>query len=309
MPAEINDTSDYHINLMETLGWEQTVCNTLECENSPCRRFLENNTTYGNLLQSYFSTLFNLSEVKKVLEVGGGYGYLMRDLLLKNSGMRAVMADISPFLLKKQRETLSGFNVEFIRGDFFALSPDYLSDFDLVIMNEMIGDLPAVCNINADNGGEKIIDLYYKEANEIINKYDLETPESGNFNLNTGALRAVELLCGAKVKYIFLSEHSCEADSPVKYRCSNLKTIDGFPERIKLKGHDEFSIKFSHLESIAGSYNYQTVRNSYIDFIALKESPELNFILAGSSDKDAHEAVRHFVDDLYIYESLVLVRQ
>ena len=36
--------------------------------------------------------------------------------------------------------------------------------------------------------------------------------------------------------------------------------VAGFPERIHLKGHDEYTVKFSHLEAVATAHGYRDER-------------------------------------------------
>ena len=50
MKYEGNDTTEYHIDELESLGWALTVCNALEPAGSPCRLILKRNASYGHLL-------------------------------------------------------------------------------------------------------------------------------------------------------------------------------------------------------------------------------------------------------------------
>ncbi len=47
MSIHINSTEQYHINEMESLGWELTVCNMLQDEESPIRSILKKDQTLG----------------------------------------------------------------------------------------------------------------------------------------------------------------------------------------------------------------------------------------------------------------------
>lgn len=83
----------------------------------------------------------------------------------------------------------------------------------------------------------------------------------------------------------------------------------GKPEKISLKGHDEYSIQFSYLEKIAKTKGYRILRNSYADILQVEFSDRVNFIMRSSSSKDEHEIIRHFIEDVYKYEYLVLVKE
>ena len=81
----------------------------------------------------------------------------------------------------------------------------------------------------------------------------------------------------------------------------------GFPERIRLKGHDEYTVKFSHLEKIADSLGYGTRRGPIADYLEPVFSERLKTILSGPvSLSDDDETVRHFASDLFQYEYLLL---
>jgi len=124
---EINDPRNYYRSEIKTLGWELTVCNALSSPASPCRRTLKVDKPYGALLYDFIAP--PLTPPLQILEVGGGYGVLMRDFLKPHSSHGVQLWDISPALLAKQRETLSGFNVSFAECDFLAVGTEALSAF------------------------------------------------------------------------------------------------------------------------------------------------------------------------------------
>ncbi len=99
MNPSYHSTRDYHLKDLQTLGWELTVCNSLHPENSPCRGILRRSASYGKLLHDFLDRIRPMKEVGRILEVGGGYGWLMRDFLSLQPELRAVMLDLSPFLL------------------------------------------------------------------------------------------------------------------------------------------------------------------------------------------------------------------
>jgi hypothetical protein len=129
------------------------------------------------------------------------------------------------------------------------------------------------------------------------------------FNFNIGAVQAAEKLCLAGVNYIYMSEHSCEAVAPVDLHVKIDIHSNGYPRKIALKGHDEYTIKFSHLEKVAAYFNYRIIRGSYSDFLKINDIGRLNFILTSGSDKDEHEIIRHFVSDLFLYEYVILISE
>jgi hypothetical protein len=91
MNYEVNDTSDYHLYDLDTLGWELTVCNALDPQHSPCRRVLKRNDSYGHLLYDHLDRFIPMRSLQKIIEIGGGYGYLTRDFLNRSNLMQTKM--------------------------------------------------------------------------------------------------------------------------------------------------------------------------------------------------------------------------
>ena len=303
----INNTAGFHIYEMDTLGWELTVCNTLEPETSPARQILSRRGSFGCMLYDFLSELVPLHNVSSVLEVGGGYGFLMRDFLDKNPGLSASMLDISPFLLQKQKDLLEHRGAFFFEQDFLAADTNFLKQYDLVLLNENIADFPTACTLTADMLEGNGCDGDLSEIRRLVRAYGLSF-QGEVFNFNFGAVKAVELLCSAGVPYVYLSEHSCETEGPERYRESLGITPTGNPERIALKGHDEYTIRFSHLEAVARHFNYRVFRGNYTDIFPVVFDEKVNFILTSKTEKDEHEIIRLFISDLYKYEYLVLVK-
>jgi hypothetical protein len=261
------------------------------------------------------------------------------------------MLDISPYLLAKQKEILQGSPVNFLEKDILQIEINSLSLFDMVIMNENLGDLPtlafysdthgykpqsnlrkylaASCGVlypplrgivplansatlrlrnwsftNKDNSDDE---LSYEKAIDFIEKYQLSITEGES--INTGAWEALENLCLAGIKYIYLSEHSCEAKVPAYLKPYIHFDSSGAPERIVLKGHDEYTIKISYLQRIAETFNYKVVRGPFADFLKLNFNDKVRTALCLSvPHTDEQEIIRQFVYDLYKYEYLILIR-
>ena len=209
----INSTTDYHQHDLNSLGWELTVCNSLEPVTSPCRKILSTPDSFGRLLYHFLKTIIPLDEIGSVLEIGGGMGYLMRDFMSLNSRLRAKMIDISPYLLDKQKEILQTHPVDFELADIFIVPSKNLTGFDLAILNENLGDLPTLVTSQNDAHEGNIADV--KQKLEHFNKkYNLSLGLNEDEHINIGAMEMVEKLCLAGIQYIYLSEHSCEAAVP-----------------------------------------------------------------------------------------------
>ena len=305
----LNTTEDYHINNLTSLGWELTVCNALYPKSSPCRNVLQSKDSFGVQLYHFLNKIIPLHEVRNILEVGGGLGYLMHDFLSINKTLSASMLDISPYLLGKQKEILSEFNVSFSQKDILKIAADDLACFDLVILNENLGDLPTLVshsekNTYADEQSNNLQERikYFQE------KYALSFPEEENINI--GAMEVVDKLCSARIKYIYLSEHSCEASTPENLKAYLNLSSSNNPEKITLKGHDEYTIKFSHLQKIAQLCNYDFKHGQFADFLSLDLNDKVRTALRMETPFSAEqEIIQQFVYDLYKYEYMVIIKR
>lgn len=304
----LNTTEDYHVKDLQTLGWELTVCNALYPKASPCHNILLSKESFGVQLYHFLNKLIPLDEVHNVMEVGGGMGYLMHDLLSLNPSLSVTMLDISPYLLEKQKEILSEFNVSFCQKDILKLGTDDLTCFDLVIMNENLGDLPTLVARSDKNISTNEESTHLQEKVEYFQKkYALSFLKDENINI--GVMEVLDKLCKAQIKYIYLGEHSCESSIPAQLIPYLNLVSSNNPEKIILKGHDEYTIKFSCLQKIAQFCKYKVVRGQFIDFLPLDFNDKVRTALRSPSPfSSEQEIIQQFVYDLCKYEYMVMIR-
>lgn len=313
MAWRLNSTEEYHRQGLDTLGWELTVSNSLFSAASPCRRILKKNRSYGQALHEWLSQSLPMPEIRRILEVGGGYGHVMGDFLDCHGECEVAMLDICPVLLAKQRAFLGGRRVTFLQEDVLETAPGLFASMDLVICNENLADLPTVVGLAPEdlaNPPAPGQDDPLSRVGRFFGAYGLPLPPGGALNVNLGALELVEKICRAGTPYAFLSEHSCEAAAPpVLEGCLRFRSA-GTPERIRLKGHDEYTIQFSFLEAIARAWRYDVLRGPLADFLQIDLSEALRRILSRPwAGQGEHEIWRHFVEDLYRYEYLLLIHR
>jgi hypothetical protein len=311
MKYHVNSTADYHKHDLNSLGWELTVCNALEPVNSPCRLALKAPCSFGQHLYNFLKQTIPFDNIQTILEIGGGTGYLMRDILALNPRLRAKMIDISPYLLAQQKVTLQSFDVDFEQTDILNVPSKALSGFDLVIMNENLGDLPTLVARQGKKNNSAFDNASFLDNLEYFNKkYNLPLGSNENEHINIGAIEIVERLCLAGIKYIYLSEHSCEAVVPEQIKPYLSFQSCGIPEMISLKGHKEFTVKFSYLQKIAEGLNYKMRRGAFADFLPLNLNDKVKTALRLITPfNDEQEIIRQFVHDLYKYEYLILIRE
>ncbi len=304
----LNSTADYHRNELTSLGWELTVCNCLDPADSPCRKALQRPLSFGQHLYHFLAGILPLNDVQSVVEIGGGMGYLLREFLSLHPPIRARMIDISPYLLQRQKETLQSFPVDFLLADVCDIPGEALAGFDLAMLNENLGDLPTLLAVPEETvvPAEEAIE-HIERLHHFSRNYGL--PLEKDMHINIGAMEVVEKLCQAQIRYIYLSEHSCEAAVPDAMKPYLSFSSAGHPESIPLKGHREFTIKFSYLQKIAEMLNYKTKRGVFADFLTLKLNDKIKTALRLASPlNDEQEIIRQFVYDLYKYEYLILMK-
>jgi len=314
MDFTIHSSAAYHRQDLRTLGWETTLCNTLADRHGPCRMTLNIKDSYGNLLFDYLGGLFSFDGISHLLEVGGGYGWLMRDFMNRKPFQKVTLIDISPHLLEQQKKVLRNFpaSFSFREEDFLDTPPMVLGDVDLAVLNENIGDYPTITNLTRDFllAPPATLPSGLQFVWEFFHKYGLPEPLHPVFHINIGALMALEKLCSAQVPFIFLSEHSCEAAVTGLYRDLISVPASDNPECIILKGHDEFTIQFSYLEKIGQYHDYKIIRGPVADYIPFKMTDRLRAIMKAPSPwRDEDEIIRYFVEDLYKYEYLLLTKE
>lgn len=139
----------------------------------------------------------------RVLEIGGGLGYVARavceTLAARGLVVEYTIQEIAPALAAEQRRRTAGLPVTVREGD--ALAAEFSDDsFDLILANEMVGDLPAVrlsrvdVGMNADMTGEvdpiKLAEL--GRPGELARACGLNLEDAPEpFYLMTGALELV----------------------------------------------------------------------------------------------------------------------
>ena len=302
-----NSTAKYHQHDLTSLGGELTVCKALEPPESPCRKALVSPLTFGQHLYHFLNKLFPMADVKNVVEIGGGMGYLMRGLLILDPGILAKMIDIPPFLLKRQKETLKSFQADYELNNIFTINPQTLSFFDLTVLNKNIGDFPALVVDQGKKGSDSPSEYFREKLEHFCRTYDLQADKGKNVNI--GAMEVIEKLYLTGIKYTYLSEHSCETAVPDEIKLYLRFESAGVPEEITLKGHQEFTIIFSYLRKIARRLNYQTIRGSFADFLTLRMNDKIKMALSLTTPiNDEQEIIRQFVHDVYKYKYLILIR-
>jgi hypothetical protein len=280
---------------------ELTICESFASLNSPYMTVLENPRPYGAMIGDFLIQNKLLHSESCLMEVGGGYGTLMKGFLQAYSDLikSVYMTDLSMYMLKRQRKALSEWkNVHFIQADILTLV-ESISNINLIIINEVIGDLEVITELDADNLPNKV--------NELVKKYNLEIPSSGVFNFNIGAILLIEAISKKNIP-AFISEHSCDPIVPENRQfLEDGLALNLFPREIHLHKHSEYTIRFSHLIKIAEASGRRVVTGALIDLVGVKNTPEMKFIFTNRAcSTERQEIIYELLDHIREYRWLLI---
>ncbi len=328
--TRLNRTESFYCADDPSLLWEMTICQCLASGNSAYAKALARPAAYGRLVGEFLREEASLPERPgQIIEVGGGYGSLMAGLLEVVQPLKITMVDISAFLLQQQRKTLQDCPVEFVCQDIFSFLPTLQQPVDLLIANEIIADLPTVTGIRQSSLQARLPEaetfkpavpaaLNELEAEALLDEVarltaayglDLEDlPEEFNFNL--GALLLVEQLCKAGTKRIFLTEHGADTELPYPFsiQLRSYERLSKNPRQIKLKDHDEYTIRFDHLEAVAARLGFTVKRFHLMDLLQVRFDDEINYLLTtGRPTTEEQEILLEFYDHIAEYQGMLLL--
>ncbi|MBN2402807.1 MAG: hypothetical protein JXN64_10455 [Spirochaetes bacterium] len=301
MPKK-HTTHAYHRYGSPDLMTELTVCESLGSADSPYMVALENPKPYGAMMGDFLIQNKVLRPGSRIMETGGGYGTLMKGLLNAHSGLIAgvCMTDLSMYMLNRQREALKewGSLVSFVNAEILSIV-SAVKDIDLIILNEVIGDLDVLVDMETNNLTD--------EAAQIINKYNLESPSFGKFNFNIGAVRLIEAISKNNIP-AFISEHSSDPLIPERmYFLEDGLDPDSFPREIRLHGHSEYTIRFSHIVKTAEALGRRVRTGALIDLVGIKDSPKMKFIFTNRAcSTDRQEIIYEFLDHIREYRWMII---
>ncbi|MDD5475826.1 MAG: hypothetical protein PHU03_04845 [Syntrophales bacterium] len=300
---EIRRTDRHYRYGAVDLMTEYTICESLGSIDSPYMVALREPRTFGSSLAELLMERGVLRPGMRVCEAGGGYGTLMRGFLEERGYLieYVVMVDLSLRLLERQRRVLSPWSgkLSFVNGNIQEVLHS-MSGIDLFIMNEVAGDLETWVNLEPA--------ALPDEVSRLVDSYGLDIPASGLFNFNVGAIRVVETL-SKKGWPAFLSEHSSDPliPSDMGYLERDLD-MEGYPREIKLKGHSEFTIRFSHLLAVARFLGREVVTGSFAELVGLAHSPRMRAVFCGRMTANEENSLLYeFLDHVREYRWLLIL--
>jgi SAM-dependent MidA family methyltransferase len=210
-----------------------------------------------------------------VIEVGGGYGILARDILSESKkfypdlykAIKYLMIEISPALIKKQKKQLAHFRTKVQYSQGSVLNFDQSIE-GVIISNELLDSMP-VHRIVFKDGKFKEICIKYENENFIEEFQDLSRKE------------LVEYLTQLNMRF-FSGQHFCVNLDSLRYLekiAQNLKrgyiiTIDYGHLAETLYGDDLSHIRVAKNQQV-GTYPYRNVSEADItadvDFTSLRK--------------------------------------
>lgn len=205
-------------------------------------------------------------ERARVLEVGAGLGFvaeaMARGLIERGIDLTYEIVELSPALAAAQRTRCEGLPVTVREGDVLEVA---LEDgaYDLILSNEMIGDLPAIELTWAEAGiglegeaRERALDAL-GDTGDLVRRLGLQLGDAPDpFYLTTGAFRFVERAAAALAPggVLFASEFG---------------DLGRYPRLSTHLDHPELSIHFGLLEETGKALGLESKIEFIIDLIDL----------------------------------------
>ena len=260
--------TEYHVhdvaNANEQFDHQETTLSHLLRVKHPALA----NRTYGEALVDVLLARKLVPEGRvRVLEIGAGLGYVARHaidrLRAANRTVEYTIVELAPALAAAQRERV-GADATWIEGDALAVAlPEHA--FDLVLCNEMVGDLPAKQLTRPDLGldpeGTGNADpAKVKAISELAAAINLDDAPS-SFYLQTGAFELIVRIAralapgGAAIVTEFGDENR-------------------WPRLSTQLDHPELSTHFGHLVQVARGESLEAKVEFVIDLIDLDRTKE-----------------------------------
>jgi SAM-dependent methyltransferase len=223
--------------------------------------------TYGEALVDALAARGVLLQGRaRILEIGGGLGFVAEAMIgaLAKRGVTAeyTIVELAPPLAAAQRRRL-GTQARWIEGD--ALTADVPGEYDLVIANEMIGDLPAVqlsradVGMNVDMTGEVSPEALKSlgRPGELVTQLGLRLDDAPEpFYLLTGAFELI----------LRIARWLAPGGTAVVTEFGELAV---WPRLSTQLDHPELSIHFGQLQQAAHAAGLEAKVDFVIDLIAL----------------------------------------
>lgn len=201
----------------------------------------------------------------RVLEIGGGLGYVARHVIdrLRDRGrtVEYTIVELSPVLAAAQRQRV-GDDATWLEGDALAVAlPEHA--FDLVLANEMVGDLPAKqlsrADVGLDAAGTGTADRAMVRAicplADAVHLDDAPEP----FHLQTGAFELVARI----------ARWLAPGGTAV---VTEFGDTNAWPRLSTQLDHPELSTHFGHLQQVARAEGLEASVEFVIDLLDLDRS-------------------------------------
>lgn len=232
--------------------------------------------TYGQALVEALAEreLLPTTGAIRVLEIGGGLGFVAeavtRELQARGLDVDYQILELSPTLAAAQRERCTGLPVTVTLGN--AMTAEFPGGpADLIVANEMIGDLPAVKLTHTQLGLDKeelageTLQAHIAQlgrVGELINRYTLPLGDAPDpCYLNVGAMELLERVFGALA----------EGGSAV---LTEFGHMGRYPVLSTQLDHPELSIHFGHLTLVAKAIGFEADFAFVMDLLGLERELE-----------------------------------
>ncbi len=233
--------------------------------------------TYGRLLAKHLRQLgWWASKPKTLVEVGGGLGYVSREIAAELSpaeraGLHYIFLDLTPPFVKAQVQLagMAGWHCSGMQANAEWL-PLRDTSVDIVIDNENLADMTPVNLSRKELETGKGLTPVHQEAIDWIRRirlpFDPSLPDEFVFNL--GPVR-------------FLSELWRILKPGGRAILIEFGVETGWPEPVKLPGHTEYEVQYTHLRHAARWLGFQEQYAALPKFLMMK--PDTQVLCTGAA--------------------------
>lgn len=232
--------------------------------------------------QRLFDKIYHtVVRINSVLEIGAGLGHLAKNFIdqyneVVNEKLNYTILDLSPELIRIQKTNLKNKKVKWIEADALDISKKIkLPQFDVIIANEMLADLPveAIKNNEIPNGN-------------ILNPYQIETIKSFGKGLSSDIYVPTGL-----IKMLKGLKESCHEETQIIL--SEYFTGHGGGNLIQLHNHQECRLNLNLTAELIRDLGFDVKVISMIDYL------DFNLNVKPISK----ELIKFFADHLLVLKS------